>query len=139
MLEIRTLKDGFNELTLKLWPILAAASMRGIPIDKEERDNLIIYLENERTRIYKEIQNKVPDEIRKIHPVNGYVRMPQEVQVLVNIYNSRVGAIQAQGKRIKTIDEFISDKTYGAIVKAGENTKIWGKLRFATFSIVDKA
>jgi DNA polymerase family A len=142
MEQIRNLKDGFNELTLKLWPILAAASARGIPIDREERDNLIIYLENERTRIYKEIQNKVPDEIRKIHPVNGYVRTPQEVQELTNIYNRRVGevrqGIQAQGKKVKTLDEFISDKTYSAIVKAGEDTKIWGKLRFANFNVVDK-
>lgn len=138
MEQIRNLKDGFQELTLKLWPILAAASARGIPIDKLERDNLVKDLENDRTRIYKEIQNKVPDEIRKIHPVNGYVRTPKEIQILTDCYNSRVGAIQAQGRRIKTIDEFIADKTYSAIMKAGEETKIWGKLRFATFSIVDK-
>lgn len=142
MNEIKTLKDGFNELTLKLWPILAAASARGIPIDKAERDNLVRDLENDRTRIYKEIQGKVPDEIRKIHPVNGYVRTPKEIQELTDIYNSKVGEIrkgvQAEGKKVKTIDEFIADKTYSAIMKAGEETKIWGKMRYATFSIIDK-
>lgn len=143
---ILTVRDSFEELVQKFYPLLESASRRGIPIDSEERDSLIIYLNGERKRIYESIQSKVLDDIRGIHPRKkgqavGYVKTPKEVQKLISIYQSKIALVKAnpqnQGKKIATLDEYIAMKTYSPIMKSGEPTKIWGKMRYATFKIVN--
>ncbi len=138
MEEIRTLLDGFEEMVVKVYPILEAASNRGIPVDEDERLKLERELGEDRIRIYESIQIKVPDEIRNIHPKEGYVRVPAAVQDLVNIYNINIGRLQAAGKKVIGLDEFVAKKSYHQIIKAGEASKIWGRFRYARFSVLDK-
>jgi hypothetical protein len=125
-------------MVMEVWPILERASERGIPIDREEKDNLTTFLIGERKRIYESIQGKVVDEVRKIHPLEGYVRTPPEVGELINTYNQVIPKLIAEGKKVIDIHEYIARKTYKKIVKAGEEKETWRKFRYATFSIINK-
>lgn len=137
MEQILTLKDGYTELVQKFYPLLERASQRGIPIDSEERDKLIIDLEKERASIYADIQARVPDECRKIHPTKGYVRDPPIAVELVGEYNSWLPEMervaQLRGKRVISLADYVMKKSRRQIVKDGEPTQKWERLRYGQF------
>lgn len=135
---ITNLSEGFNEMVMKVWPILEQASKRGIPIDKEERLEFIKYLEKERVSIYESIQSKVSDEVRKIHPPDGYVRVPEEIQTLARIYEERTTKLIEEGKKVVSLDDFIAKKTYRKVRVANEDKEYYMRYRFGVFEVVDK-
>lgn len=136
---ILTLKDGWNEMVMAVWPILEDASRRGIPVDKKEMDDFIVYLETTRKSIYESIQGKIPDEMRGMYPKNGYVRIPKLVKELWEVYFDKVSKIVlGEGRRLVTLEEFIAKKSYKAILKKGEATNTWGRYRYGLFDITKK-
>jgi len=139
MNDILTLRDGWEEMVMQVHPILQKASNRGIPIDIDELNNLIIYLESTRKLIYEDIQTKVPDEIKNLNPKEGYVRIPKLVSELWKIYINKINTIKLkENQKLISLEEFIAKKSYQPIVKSGENTKIWGRYRYGQFDILQK-
>ena len=55
--------DSYNRYFRDLWPILAAMSKRGIPIDNQRRLELKNLIEREDLRVTAAIQQLVPSEI----------------------------------------------------------------------------
>lgn len=136
---IYNIRDGWDEMVMKLQPILQVASNRGIPIDFEELDRLVIYLENERLRIYNSMQAKIPDEIRNIYPTEGYVRIPKLIQELGEIYQDKITKIiLKENQKLIPLSDFIAKKSYHQIIKAGENTKTWGRYKYGLFDVMNK-
>lgn len=139
MNQILTLRDGWEEMVMEVHPILEKASNRGIPVDIDELNNLITYLETTRKQIYEDIQSKVPDEMRLLHPKEGYVRIPKLVGELWEIYNDRISTIKLkEGQKLISLEDFIAKKSYLPITKSGEETKIWGRYRYGMFDILNK-
>lgn len=139
---LANLKVGYEEMVQKVWPILSDASGRGIPIDTEERAGLIVYLETERKRIYAELQAKVPDEVRKIHPVEGYKVLPPLLKRLYREWEdgeeNRKRVLES-GRKVIDFDAWIEKKSYSPVIKEGEPTKIFRKLRMGHFQVLTKA
>jgi DNA polymerase family A len=141
MKPIRTIKDGFQEMVLDFYPILEDASKRGIPIDEEERIKLSIDLGKDKQILYQKIQNQIPDEMRKLHPIEGYIRVPKEVIELTTVYEENAARIKSQTtKQVLDCGTFVSRKSIREVVKREKDkpskfTGIFEKLRIAQFEV----
>jgi hypothetical protein len=136
---IKTLKEGFQEMVMEVWPLLETASKRGIPIDSEERDKLTNYLEIEKIKLYTDIQSKVVDEIRKLHPPNGYLRVPPIVGELYRYYKENVDRVEIpDGKKLIDVDKYIEKKSRREIYKEGVGVGTFERIRLAKFEVISK-
>lgn len=69
---------SYERHVLTLDPILVQMSNRGIPVDEEKRQTFRQDLTTRSQAIDAEIQQIVPDEIKNIHPKEGYKKDPAD-------------------------------------------------------------
>ena len=67
---------GYVEQVERFRPILAAMEDRGFPVDDEKRQGLDVKFEQAEREARAELDQKFPDEARKIHPKGGYKTVP---------------------------------------------------------------
>lgn len=78
--------QAYEEMVSGLWPPLEEAQERGIGVHPEARLELKAWLEGERAKIAGQIQALVPDEVKRLHPAEGYKKVPPAVNKLVEKY-----------------------------------------------------
>lgn len=76
-MEKRGVLRGYQDHVYGLWPILVAASDRGMPVNEDKRLALGKELRQAKEKEWERMQELVPDEIRKIHPKEGYKKVPR--------------------------------------------------------------
>ena len=82
-LKKRGLWDGYERLVYKVRPILDRMSERGIPINDERRRAFGLELDVAAAEVDAEMQALVPDEIKNVHPKQGYKREPKDTTGMV--------------------------------------------------------
>lgn len=79
----RGLWDGYERLVYRVRPILDRMSERGIPINDERRRAFGAELDLAAAEVDAEMQALVPDEIKNVHPKQGYKKVPKDTTGLV--------------------------------------------------------
>lgn len=69
---------GYNEHVFKLYPVLGKISRRGLPVDVKAQQQFRIELQKSMDEKLIEIQRLHPDELKNLHPKNGYVNGPKD-------------------------------------------------------------
>ncbi len=69
---------SYERHVLGLEPLLSRMSQRGLPIQDDKRREFAVELDRELERIDAEIQKIVPDEIKNVHPKDGYKKDPPD-------------------------------------------------------------
>jgi len=82
-LKKRGLWDGYERLVYSVRPILDRMSERGIPINDERRRAFGLELDVAAAEVDAEMQALVPDEIKNVHPKQGYKKVPKDTTGLV--------------------------------------------------------
>lgn len=60
--------EGYKEMVLGIHPIMIRTSKRGFPVSKVEKEKITRKIQKTRDRIETEIQEMVPEELKKITP-----------------------------------------------------------------------
>lgn len=68
----RSLAEGYQEQIVDLAPVLDRMTIRGMPINEEKRAAMDVTLGIEQSRIIKELDRMVPEEIKNVHPKLGF-------------------------------------------------------------------
>lgn len=85
-------------------PILAAMEDRGLPIDDQKRLALGVEFETAEKEARKELDQRFPDEARKLTPKNGYKTVPVKVkEILEGICPTVLPAADALGENDKPL------------------------------------
>jgi uracil-DNA glycosylase family 4 len=79
----RGLWDGYERLVYKVRPILDRMSERGIPINDERRRAFGLELDVAAADVDAEMQSLVPDEIKNVHPKQGYKKTPKDTSGMI--------------------------------------------------------
>ena len=79
----RGLWDGYERLVYRVRPILDRMSERGIPINDERRRAFGAELDAAASEVDAEMQALVPDEIKNVHPKQGYKKVPKVLDGLI--------------------------------------------------------
>lgn len=79
----RKVDRGYNRHVLQLWPVLARAADRGVPINDDARQQFGVELSAQKSETLKEMQSMVPDEILNVQPKLGYKRTPKDTTGMV--------------------------------------------------------
>ncbi len=79
----RKLYDGYHDFVYELRPILEDAERRGIPINDEKRKEFGLELDLAIADVDAEMQAAIPDEIKNVHPIQGYKKVPKDLVGLV--------------------------------------------------------
>jgi len=74
---------GYEQHVLKLEPILVDMTARGIHIDEAARLELATRLETDKRQSFQTMQSLVPDELKNIHPKQGYIKEPKDTTEMV--------------------------------------------------------
>jgi uracil-DNA glycosylase family 4 len=75
-----TLWEGYHRHIFQLSPVLDRMSARGIPINDTKRAEFGKWLDEEKVKLEAKIQDLVPNEVKGIHPKEGYKRIPQALR-----------------------------------------------------------
>lgn len=75
-----SLWEGYTDQVSKLAPVLDRMSIRGIPVDNDERLELDVQFIKTLEDLGQSSQSMVPESIRPIHPKEGYKRDPKICQ-----------------------------------------------------------
>ncbi len=76
-----SLWSGYMEQVVQLSPVLDRMSERGIPVDDTRRMELDKEFSATLERVGAELQLLVPEELKGLHPKEGFTRPPKEVMV----------------------------------------------------------
>ena len=71
---------GYERHILRLSPILDRMTARGIPVNDAERIEFGHWLDGQKILMENEAQALVPEEVRAIHPKEGYKRLPPDLR-----------------------------------------------------------
>lgn len=82
-LKKRSLWDGYERLVYRVRPILDRMSERGIPVNDVKRRAFGAELDIAAAEVDAEMQALVPDEIKNVHPKQGYKRTPKDTTGMV--------------------------------------------------------
>lgn len=77
---------GYESQVKDLRPVLALAENFGVGVAQDRRLEVKKWLEVEKEKRYRMIQEAVPDELRTLSPKEGYIRTPSEVRTLLDDY-----------------------------------------------------
>jgi len=88
---------GYEGLVYSLNPILEQTSARGIPINRTKQEEFSREIDEEKSKIEKELEPLIPKKLLKIHPPNGYVRIPKEV---VKVIDDKYNPIEGEAWRL---------------------------------------
>lgn len=80
-MKARGIWRSYERHVMGLDPVLSRMSQRGLPIQDEKRQEFAIELDQELGRINAEIQKIVPDEVKNIHPKDGYKKDPADATI----------------------------------------------------------
>jgi uracil-DNA glycosylase family 4 len=72
------LRTAYDRHVVELRSILLRMGERGLPIDPQRKKEFGEYLVAESTKLRDSMQPLIPDEIRRVHPKNGYVKPPTD-------------------------------------------------------------
>jgi uracil-DNA glycosylase family 4 len=72
----RTLWEGYTRHIHQFSPVLDRMSERGIPVDNDKRVKFGVWLDEEKVKLEAKLQSMVPEEVKGIHPKEGYKRLP---------------------------------------------------------------
>jgi uracil-DNA glycosylase family 4 len=112
------LYDSYYKYYVRLHPILAEASKRGIPIDATQQTALRVELEKKMAIIDEQARPMVPDSILDVHPKQGYKKVPKEILLLSD----------AVGKSLNTDKPMIMSQASRQI--GFDNRKLGGEFRW---------
>lgn len=76
---------GYYEHILRLHPILKRMCDRGFPVDRAARDRFRAQIQTTSDQIDREIQSRIPESIRKIHPPNGIKVAPKPLKEIASL------------------------------------------------------
>lgn len=79
----RGLWDSYVEMVYKVRPGLDRMSLRGVPVNDERRKAFGTELDAAAAVTDAEMQRLVPDEIKNVHPKQGYKKVPKDCAGLV--------------------------------------------------------
>lgn len=79
------IRRGYEEHVVKLHGVLKRMCDRGFPISLEGRETFRAKIVETSDRIDREIQAKVPEAIRKIHPKEGFKSNPKEIREIAKL------------------------------------------------------
>jgi len=98
-----------------LTPVLCAISRNGLPMDLERLANLRECLKGQYDERFAALQSAVPDELKAVHPKDGYKKMPADttgmrlirVPVLTPDGNGGLGLCEGTVERWARIEPFL--------------------------------
>lgn len=79
----RGIYEGYERHVRQLQPILVDTSRRGFPVDDRGRQEMRTALVGVRDQVLADIQSRIPEEVLKLEPKAGYVRIPPRVKELL--------------------------------------------------------
>ena len=116
MMKERGVWNGYQEI-FRNHIILESARLRGVPVNIEKHGKLKGELLVRRSRLNKELQKDIPDEIKNISPKTkgqttgvvdyGYIRTPKEIKLAKGMYDSYVGLCKGRDKKPVGIRRYI--------------------------------
>ncbi len=94
---------GYREHKYELCKALDAISTHGLPINRERQLGLRAYTEAELARLADAMQDKVPVEVRGVHPKGGYAKAKYELGSYVKLKSAEGLVVERQfGDEIRT-------------------------------------
>src|SRR3990172_5162776 len=76
--------EGYERQVLGLEPVLVGMSKRGIPVNNEARLELEAKLEEKRIKLFEDMQQIFPDELKGCRPKEGYKKPPKAVTKFID-------------------------------------------------------
>lgn len=82
---------GYWKHIFQLQPVLKRMCDRGFPVDRPARDAFRAKIAETSDELLREIEGRIPDSIRKIHPPNGFKVAPKGVKEIAKLLEIKMG------------------------------------------------
>lgn len=68
--------EAYGTFIVRFWKVLKDMSDRGFPFNLEKAAELREWVEGEKARIFADIQERIPNTLKNVHPKEGYKKKP---------------------------------------------------------------